>query len=109
MAEELIGYPDDDSSFGFPTVYWKAWDVDATFLPGRHLPPGSLGHLWAALTIVYYGDKVVLADIDTSRILPVAPPEHGAISALAWSPNGTQLALGTESGFAAIIDLSKRE
>lgn len=51
---------------------------------------------------------LVLADIDTSRILPVAPPEHGAISALAWSPNGTQLAFGTESGFAAIIDLSKR-
>jgi WD40 repeat protein len=52
---------------------------------------------------------VVLADINTSRILPVAPPEHGAISALAWSPDGTQLAFGTEQGFAAIIDLSKRE
>jgi WD40 repeat protein len=52
---------------------------------------------------------VVLADINASRILPVAPPEHGPISTLAWNPNGSQLALGTETGFAAIIDLSKRE
>jgi hypothetical protein len=28
---------------------------------------------------------------------------------LAWSPDGTHLAFGTEKGFAAIIDLSKRE
>jgi WD40 repeat protein len=52
---------------------------------------------------------VVLADINSSRILPMAPPEHGSISALAWSPDGTHLAFGTEKGFAAIIDLSKRE
>jgi WD40 repeat protein len=52
---------------------------------------------------------VVLADINTSRILPVAPPEHGPVSALAWSPDGTHLAFGTETGFAAIVDLSKRE
>jgi WD40 repeat protein len=51
---------------------------------------------------------VVLAEVNTSRILPVAPPEHGPVSALAWSPNGAQLAFGTETGFAAIIDLSKR-
>jgi WD40 repeat protein len=51
---------------------------------------------------------VVLADINSSRILPVAPPEHGPISALSWSPNGSQLAFGTEKGFAAIVDLSKR-
>jgi WD40 repeat protein len=51
---------------------------------------------------------VVLADVNSSRILPVAPPGHGPISALAWSPDGTVLAFGTEKGFAAIIDLSKR-
>jgi WD40 repeat protein len=51
---------------------------------------------------------LVMADINTSRILPLAPPEHGPISALAWSPDGSQLAFGTERGFAAIIDLSKR-
>jgi len=64
MDEDLIGFPEHDTVISFPTVYWKVWDVDATFLPGQHLPPGSMGHLWAALTIVYYGDKVVLADIE---------------------------------------------
>ena len=31
------------------------------------------------------------------------------VSALAWSPDGSQLAFGTEKGFAAIIDLTKRD
>jgi len=51
---------------------------------------------------------VVVADIGSSRILPVTPPDHGPISALAWSPNGTHLAVGTEPGFAALIDFSRR-
>ncbi len=51
---------------------------------------------------------VVLADIATSRVLPLAPPGNGPVSALAWSPTGSHLALGTETGFAAIIDLSTR-
>ncbi len=51
---------------------------------------------------------VVLADIGSERILPVAAPGRGSVSALAWSPDGAQLALGTETGFAALVDLSKR-
>ncbi len=51
---------------------------------------------------------VVLADINSSRIVPVAPPEHGPVSALAWSPDGTRVAFGTETGFASVVDLSKR-
>ncbi len=51
---------------------------------------------------------VVLADVNSSRILPIAPPGRGPISALGWSPDGSQLAFGTEKGFAAIVDLSKR-
>ncbi len=51
---------------------------------------------------------VVVADIDSSRILPVVPPDHGPISALAWSADGTQLAIGTETGYAAIVDFAKR-
>ncbi len=47
----------------FPTVYWHAWDVDATFAPGEELPVESEGLLWAVLAFVFYGDKVVLADI----------------------------------------------
>ena len=51
---------------------------------------------------------VVLADISSERILGVAPPGNGSISALAWSGDGARLAFGTETGFAALVDLSKR-
>ena len=51
---------------------------------------------------------VVLADIATQRILPVAAAGRGAVSALAWDAAGTRLALGTETGFAAMVDLAKR-
>lgn len=51
---------------------------------------------------------VVVADIASSRILPVAPPGQGQVTTLAWSPDGTRLALGTENGFAAIVDFSRR-
>lgn len=51
---------------------------------------------------------VVIADIESSRIIPVAPPEHGPITTLCWSPDGSRLVLGTENGFAAIVDMGKR-
>ena len=51
---------------------------------------------------------VALADINTGRILPAVPPGHGPVSALAWSPDGSRLALGTETGFAALIDFTPR-
>jgi WD40 repeat protein len=51
---------------------------------------------------------VVLADIGSSRILPVVPPGNGPITALAWDRNGTNLLIGTETGFAAIVDFAKR-
>jgi hypothetical protein len=51
---------------------------------------------------------VVMADINSARILPVAAGGRGPVSALAWSPDGTNLAFGTETGFAAVVDFSKR-
>ncbi|MBV8097006.1 MAG: WD40 repeat domain-containing protein, partial [Acetobacteraceae bacterium] len=51
---------------------------------------------------------IVLTDINSGRVLPVAAPGRGSVSALAWSPDGTHLALGTEEGFAAVVDFSKR-
>jgi len=51
---------------------------------------------------------VVLADVTSSRILPIAPPGHGPVSALAWNASGSHLAIGTEQGFAAVVDLSRR-
>jgi WD40 repeat protein len=51
---------------------------------------------------------VILADVSSERILPVAPPGHGSVSALAWSGDGSRLAFGTETGFAALVDLSQK-
>ncbi|GAC1348066.1 MAG: WD40 repeat domain-containing protein [Acetobacteraceae bacterium] len=51
---------------------------------------------------------VVIADVASERILPVTSPGHGPITALTWSPDGSRLAVGTETGFAALFDLSKR-
>lgn len=51
---------------------------------------------------------VVLADVASERVLPVAPPGRGAVTALAWGGDGAWLVLGTEQGFAALIDLRKR-
>lgn len=50
---------------------------------------------------------VILADIPSARLLPVAAPGRGPVSALAWSADGARLAFGTESGFAAMVDFSK--
>ncbi len=52
---------------------------------------------------------VVLVDIGSERILPVAGPGRGAVSALAWSGDGSLLAFGTEAGFAALLDFSERK
>lgn len=51
---------------------------------------------------------VVMADIASSRILPVAGTGRGPVSAMAWSADGTHLGFGTETGFAAVVDFSKR-
>jgi WD40 repeat protein len=56
-----------------------------------------------------FGDGLVLvSDIASGRVVPIAPPGHGPVSALAWNGPGSRLAFGTETGFAAIVDLSKR-
>ncbi|MCB8880921.1 WD40 repeat domain-containing protein [Acidisoma cellulosilytica] len=52
--------------------------------------------------------RVVLADIESQRILPVAAPGNGAVTALAWNDSGSHLAFGTEHGYAGVVDLSKR-
>ena len=52
---------------------------------------------------------VVLVDVASERVLPVAAPGQGPVSALAWAADGTRLAFGTETGFAAVVDLSKRD
>jgi WD40 repeat protein len=51
---------------------------------------------------------VLLAEIGSGKVVPVAPPGQGAVSALGWNAAGTQLAFGTEQGFAGVVDLSRR-
>jgi WD40 repeat protein len=51
---------------------------------------------------------VLIAEVASGRIMPVAAPGRGAVSALAWSDTGTYLAFGTEEGFAGLVDLSRR-
>ncbi len=56
-----------------------------------------------------YGDgTVILVDITSARVLPVAAPGRGSVTCLAWRPDGAALAIGTETGFAATVDLSGR-
>jgi hypothetical protein len=51
---------------------------------------------------------VLLAEIGSGKVVPVAPPGNGAISALGWNASGTHLAFGTETGFAGMVDLTRR-
>jgi hypothetical protein len=51
---------------------------------------------------------VLLAEIASGTVVPVAAPGHGAISAIGWNATGTHLAFGTETGFAGLVDLTKR-
>ena len=81
----------------FPTVYWPAWDADATFDAGDALPPESAGRLWAVLMFVFYGDKVALADIEgrgltipSGRIEPGETVDEAAVRE-AWEETGANL------------------
>jgi WD40 repeat protein len=48
----------------------------------------------------------LLIHINQNQILPLCGPGRGAVSALAWNETGSQLALGTETGFAALVDFT---
>ncbi|MGS0647437.1 WD40 repeat domain-containing protein [Komagataeibacter melomenusus] len=51
---------------------------------------------------------VLMVDTNAQRLLPVSMAGEGAVTALAFSPDGCALAFGTEDGRAAVIDLSAR-
>jgi WD40 repeat protein len=56
----------------------------------------------------YADASIIIADLPTKRVLRVSPPSQTPITALSWSSDGAWLSYGTESGFAALIDFSKR-
>ncbi len=50
---------------------------------------------------------LLVADVTRERVLPVCGPGRGGITALAWNADGGQLAFGTETGFAAVVDFTQ--
>jgi len=55
----------------------------------------------------YDNGHVILFRLDDDGWIPIAFGGRSPVSALAWSPDGTALAYGTESGEAALVDLSR--
>jgi WD40 repeat protein len=125
----MSGYPSKSESIGFTRSgkYLASSGADAVvlwpFFGGGPMgkPPLELAQLpnnlctrvachpiEEVVAAGYTDGAVVLADISTKRVLRVASPGNGPITALAWSGNGAWLAFGTETGFAALVDFSKK-
>ena len=51
---------------------------------------------------------VLMVEIGSGKVVPLAAPGRGSVSALAWNGSGSNLAFGTETGFCAVVDLAKR-
>ncbi|MBM3487786.1 MAG: WD40 repeat domain-containing protein [Alphaproteobacteria bacterium] len=51
----------------------------------------------------YEDGAVILCQMGRNETLLVKRPGDGPVSALAWSPDGHHLAIGTEDGFAAVL------
>jgi WD40 repeat protein len=49
---------------------------------------------------------VLMIDINRETVLPVCGPGRGPVSALAWNATGSHLAIGTETGFAALVNFA---
>src|SRR5262249_28576466 len=74
--------------------------------PSEHLVEVVACHPTQPITAVGYADGMVLVvrNDDGAEILAKRPGE-ALVTALAWSPDGTRLAFGTESGEAGVLDL----
>jgi WD40 repeat protein len=125
----MSGYPAKSESIGFTRngKYLASSGADAVvlwpFFGGGPMgkPPREMAHFPELLCtriachprddIVaagYSHGAVVLADITKQRQIVVTAGDGDAISALAWSPGGAQLAFGSQGGLAALVDLSPR-
>jgi WD40 repeat protein len=121
----MSGYPSKTESLSFSRngrwlassgadsiVMWPFFGGGPTGKPPAELAPfeGNLVTRVAchpATDMVAAGYKngtVVLVDIGTKRILPLTGLT-GAVSALAWSQDGKQLAFGSEVGAASVVNL----
>lgn len=59
----------------------------------------------AALAIGYDDGMILLVRVADSSEVLLRKPGQGPISALAWSPDGARLAVGTEQGGAGVIEI----
>lgn len=51
---------------------------------------------------------ILMVEVTSGKVVPVAAPGRGPISAMAWNPSGTHLAFGTEWGFCGVVNLSRQ-
>ncbi len=122
----MSGYPTKTESFGFTkSGRWLATAGAESVVLWPFFGGGPMGK---APTELGMGDgivrtiachpqqEVVAAGFDTgltllihinqNQILPLCAPGRGAVTALAWSSTGSHLALGTDTGFAALVDFT---
>ncbi|OYV35838.1 MAG: hypothetical protein B7Z80_17220 [Rhodospirillales bacterium 20-64-7] len=125
----MSGYPAKTESFGFTRsgrwlatggadalVLWPFFGGGPMGKPPMELGAGDGGII--KRVACHPEHEVVAAGFDTGltliidlqkeQVLPVCGPGRGAVSALAWNLTGSHLALGTETGFAAVVDFSAR-
>ena len=50
---------------------------------------------------------VLIAEVASGKVVPVAPPGNGAVTALGWNATGGVLGFGTDRGFAGVVDLGR--
>ena len=124
----MSGYPAKNESFGFTKsgrwlatsgadaiVLWPFFGGGPMGKPPMELagPDGAFVRKIAThpehevVAAGFDSGLTVIADIPKERLLPVCAPGRGAITALAWNHTGSHLALGTATGFCAVIDFSK--
>ena len=124
----MSGYPAKPETLGFTRSgkYLASSGADAIvlwpFFGGGPMgkPPLELAQMEVLCTRVachpveevvaagYADGSVIIVEIASKRVLRVAPAGHGPVTALAWSGDGAALAFGTEQGFAALVDFSKK-
>ena len=125
----MSGYPQKTLSFGFSrNGRWLATSGAEAVVLWRFLGGGPMGkaptelagvpdsvcvrvafHPQQDIVAAGFADGTVLmSDVASRRVLPVCGPGRGPVSALAFSPDGSRLAFGTERGLLAALDLSAR-
>lgn len=125
----MSGYPAKTESLGFTRngKYLASSGADAVvlwpFFGGGPMgkPPLELAQIEGVLctriachpkdelvAAGFASGAVLLAQISTQRVVVIADQGPSPISALAWSPDGARLALGSEAGLASVVDLSAK-